>query len=74
MVRYLRGQSPFQMAVKGNFLPVACFSQEAVEYSLETFDDLKVPKVKVSEYFKYPDIMFNNRTLCVQTGCSRRHS
>jgi hypothetical protein len=33
----------------GNLEPVACFSQEAVEYSFETFVDFKIRQVRVSE-------------------------
>jgi len=37
--------------------------RQAVIYSLETFDDLKVPKIRVSEYSMYPDILPVNKTV-----------
>lgn len=37
--------------------------EKAESYSFETFVDFKVLKVRVSEYFKYPSIMSDNKTV-----------
>jgi hypothetical protein len=58
--------SPIERPAKNTFMDRelnTSMERQALVYSFETFDDFKILKVRVSEYFKYPDIMSGNKTV-----------